>query len=211
MGRLIDLVGKKFNYFTVIKRVADRNRAPYWLCRCECGTEKEIEGGNLRSNRIRSCGCAPGNYKVKHGMCKTAEYKVWQGMLRRCTNHNDKRYAQYGGRGISVCDRWRSFENFYADMGDRPSDEHQIDRENNDGNYEPGNCRWATRTQQCRNKSANVMLTIGSETLCAAEWAERSGVSHARIRHRLRLGWSSEDAVFLPVKSKTTTNRKERK
>lgn len=120
-------------------------------------------------------------------------------MMTRYTNPKVKEYPDYGGRGIKVCERWHSFENFLTDMGERPPGM-SIDRHpNNDGNYEPGNCRWATRTQQARNKRNSRLLTVNGVTRCVAEWAEIMGVRDSVIRDRLRGGWSEEDAVLKPL------------
>lgn len=136
-----------------------------------------------------------------HGMTGTPEYNTWYGMLARCRNPNHVGYPDYGGRGITVCKRWEdSFEAFYSDMGPRPTPEHSIDRwPNKDGNYEPGNCRWATPTEQARNTSKTVFLTFKGERLPLAELSERTGVSRMLIKYRLRNGMTVEDAVKPPI------------
>ena len=141
---------------------------------------------------------------VRHGKRNTREYGVWATMIQRCENSGYRKYPSYGGRGISVCDCWRkSFAAFYADMGPRPSSQHSIDRINNDGNYEPGNCRWATRTDQCRNRRSSCFLTIGEETKTLAEWSDISGLSVATIWHRIhKCGWSHLQATTLPLFSR---------
>lgn len=133
---------------------------------------------------------------VRHGKSGTRVYKAWLSVLDRCDND---RSGNYGARGISVCDRWRVFEAFYADMGEPPSDGHSLDRIDNDGNYEPSNCRWATRSQQGRNKRSNTLLTQDGQTRPLVEWAEMAGLKESTICHRLKHGWSVERAVTEPV------------
>lgn len=145
-----NLLGQVFGRLTVISRSNnDKWNNAKWLCRCECGNEKIISGQLLRNGEARSCGCI----KRKHGQSNTPTYRSWMRMRERCCRPGDKRYKDYGGRGIIVCDRWRnSFENFFADMGERPSSKHSIDRIDVNGNYEPGNCRWSTTVEQRHNR-----------------------------------------------------------
>lgn len=137
----------------------------------------------------------------------TPEYRCWDRMLTRCSNKNDKSYKNYGARGISVCERWHKLANFIADMGPRPSRKHTIDRIDNDGNYEPGNCRWATRLEQGSNKRTNRFLNIGGLRMTLTEASRRFSISEATVRQRLKRGWSEDEAVlplgtvtrFLPI------------
>jgi hypothetical protein len=164
--RVIDLTGQRFGRLTVLSFVGqDKHRSALWLCRCVCGKEKVVRGYCLRNGDTKSCDCLlrelsaqKGALHIKHGhMCgykPTPEYNSWQAMRQRCLDPNNK---HYGARGITVCDRWQGengFENFYADMGEKPEPKHlySIDRINNDGHYEPGNCRWATAAEQTRNR-----------------------------------------------------------
>lgn len=137
---------------------------------------------------------------IKHGHVRngkaSAEYRSWQGMRDRCGLEDHPAYENYGGRGIKVCARWQHFSNFIADMGRRPSSEHQIDRIDNDGDYEPGNCRWATRVQQARNMRSNVMVTMNGVTKCVAEWAGDLNVPAQTIYARLRNGFTAERALY---------------
>lgn len=142
----------------------------------------------IRNKRI-------GNLNRSHGMSKTRTYRIWCGMWKRCTDKTCTHYERYGGRGISVCERWRDFSLFYADMGAVP-DGCSIDRfPNNDGNYEPGNCRWATRVQQARNTRTNRVMSLNGESLTLVEWAERAGVTLNAMHLRLKKGWSLAEAV----------------
>lgn len=123
-----------------------------WDCLCSCGNQTTVRGAHLRGSDCQSCGCLALEGKTLHGLSKTTEHVIWSGILQRCENKNNHGYRNYGGRGIKVCSRWKDFENFYADMGRRPSSKHSIDRINNDGDYEPNNCRWATVSQQLANR-----------------------------------------------------------
>ncbi len=161
MGKLVNLAGRTFGRWTVIGRAVKsstlRTAEPLWTCRCSCGVERDIVAGTLKSGASRSCGClrvdSTTAMNTTHGKTGTAEYRIWKGMHGRCETPTNSKFRYYGGRGIRVCERWASFEAFLADMGPRPSIKHSIDRfPNNDGNYEPGNCRWATATEQANNK-----------------------------------------------------------
>jgi hypothetical protein len=184
---------------------AGRTSARHRLVRvqCDCGTEKVVAFAYLRNGDTRSCGCLHRDQLkarlTSHGKSNSREYRIWSGMLRRCTNQKAANYENYGGRGISVCERWRNFENFYADMGVCP-DGHSIDRKNNDSNYEPGNCRWATRTEQNNNSRHNNIVTYRGEQMSLAEAVRRAGktsrgVAASRIS---RFNWSVERAVETP-------------
>ena len=163
MGRLIDLTGMRFGRLIVLKR--DPNTSiglpVKWICKCNCGNISKVQGGNLKSKSIVSCGCYIQEVRTTHGKSNILEYKIWQGILDRCNNSNCKNYFHYGGRGITVCERWKnSFENFYKDMGPRPSDKYSIDRIDNNGNYQPSNCKWSSRKDQARNTRKNVIESL---------------------------------------------------
>lgn len=154
-----DLTGQQFERLYVTRRAGSNKQGQTtWHVVCECGTTKVVAGTSLLGRKAVSCGCLRREMLDRgnptHGMSDAPEYEIWCGMVRRCTNPNNHAWPRYGGRGITVCDRWReSFETFLADVGPRPSDKHSIDRINNDGNYEPGNCRWATAREQVQNSS----------------------------------------------------------
>ena len=200
-----DLTGRVFGALTVISRQSnDRNGPARCLCRCSCGNEKTITSSNLNSGSYTSCGCGVvriENQKT-HGMRDTRVYRIWLNMKDRCLRKENKSYADYGGRGVSVCERWKdSFENFYADMGDPPSDDHSIERRDNGGNYEPGNCFWATRIEQGANKRNNVLVTYNGQTRTLAEWARELGVSYDTLKRRKSLGWTDNDIIGRPIRA----------
>ncbi len=146
----------------------------------------------MTQNKIEN---SPNWWAVKHGRYKTPEYRAWQKLIDRCENPKSQTYHNYGGRGIAVCDRWHSFTEFYADMGDRPSPQHSIDRINNDGNYEPSNCRWATIQEQNSNRRDNRIVEVNGLALTTAEWARRLGINGRTFACRIEAGWSPEEAV----------------
>lgn len=176
------------------------------VCRCDCGAVKVVRHRALVIGDTVSCGCYAkshcGYANRTHGKAKTPEYRLWSGMITRCENPSDaKKYALYGGRGIRVCERWRaSFESFLADMGPRPTAKHTLDRIDVNGNYEPGNCRWATWTEQARNRRNSVWVEYGGERLPLAEVASRTGYDCEALRNRLRLGWTMEKATTAPIR-----------
>jgi hypothetical protein len=190
--------------------VQQKGRCIRWLCQCECGNTKEIDGQSLRRGLSRSCGCyqlevslVSGKKNITHGMKKTPEYAIWVGMRQRCNNPDLPNYKNYGGRGISVCDRWNnSFENFISDMGRKPtSGRYAIERDDNDGNYEPGNCRWATMMDQGINRRTNMLVTAFGETkaLSAFFVGRSESIEYDRAYQRIKKhGWDAESAIVTP-------------
>lgn len=201
-----DLTLEKFDGFAVLRRAENGPGSRVrWVCLCNCGKEWTAQADNLVSGNTRSCGChrrrRTGDLFRTHGESKkTPEWSVWCDMRKRCYDRDYKQYADYGGRGITVCDRWReSYENFLTDMGRRPSPQHQLDREKNDGPYSPDNCRWVTRKEQARNKRNNRLITHGGRTQCLAAWAEEIGIGSATLGKRLKAGWDVARALSHPV------------
>lgn len=175
-----------------------------WLCVCKCGGTWEGDGSLLRRHRVKSCGCSTAANisaaKTKHGHArvKTRTYMIWASMWRRCTKPSSKQYKDYGGRGITVCKRWKSFTNFLADMGPVPSPKHTLDRKENNADYTPTNCRWATRVEQNRNKRSNVFVEYNGHRRCLAEWQEVTGIHYTTISYRLKSGWPIKKALTTP-------------
>lgn len=158
------------------------------------------KGTYLTRGATTSCGCVRGQNHCTHGESSSSTYKTWSAMKNRCFNPSHEEYHRYGGRGITVCERWLDFANFFADMGPRPP-RMTLDRYPDlDGNYEPGNCRWATSKQQARNTTKNVWLIHNGETLCLKDAAEKCGIKRTTLAQRLRLGWSIERAVSTKAK-----------
>ncbi len=202
-------VGNRFGRLVVIglapPRGKQKNRKS-WLVRCECGTLKTVEQGNLTRNRrpTRSCGCLQGKL-TKHNHCSNGSsptYVSWRAMWTRCKRRKNSNYYLYGGAGITVCGRWRSFEFFLADMGERPGG-CTLDRIDGIGNYIPENCRWATRKQQMRNRRDNRLIAHDGQTLCLAEWNERLKMGKDTLGGRLRRGWPVHRALTTPVRKRT--------
>ena len=197
--RIKDYAGMVFNLWTVLGYDHTRGHCHYWLCRCKCGCERTVVTEALRSGasrQCRSCGAKT------HGGSKTPEYQIWRGIIQRCTNTKSPGYARYGARGISVCCRWRdNFPAFMLDIGTRPSAKHSIDRIDNDGNYEPSNCRWATKKQQERNKRSNHLIIHNGKTQTIAQWAEEVNVPRLVLYGRIGLGWSMKQAIETPVRN----------
>jgi len=196
--------GEKYNRLTAIRfDHKDKWGNHYWLFKCDCGNETIKGACAVRNNKTKSCGCLQkennrsGKNSRIHGMEGTPIYNVWLSMKQRCLNKNRKDYEYYGGRGIKVCKRWLKFENFYADMGDRPKGK-SLDRIDNNGNYEPKNCRWATTIEQSNNKRNNVKITYNGKTLTISQWARMIGVD-------MRVIWSRINVRHWSIKKTLTT------
>lgn len=217
-NRLINITGQRFGRLLIVGREPMKPGAvgkekARWLALCDCGTLVRVDGSEVK-RKIISCGCAKreraAGLKLDHGQHNTPTYNCWVSMKSRCfgTNPASRDYAVYHQRGITVCDRWaNSFPAFLADMGEKPSAAHSIDRTNNDGNYEPGNCRWATNREQQLNKRTNRVVTIDGVTKSISEWADVSPVHYESIRRRLTDGWEPKCAIFAPPMRRRSQQR----
>lgn len=188
--------GERFGRLTVIclTRVPGRS-GRFYTCRCDCGNETRAYGAHLRNGSRKSCGCIRPAPRT-HGMSFTPEHRAWSRAKERCYRPANPRYEHYGARGIVMCEAWRnSFEAFLADMGLRPSPKHSIDRIDNDGNYEPSNCRWATSEEQNNNRSINRFVIVDGQRLTVAQASRKTGLTENQITYRLRRGDSPEEAA----------------
>lgn len=197
------MVGSRFGLWTVLSREKARGYG-YWLCRCDCGTERMVYGQNMKRGLSASCGCRipalTATRSYRHGDAPrrkmASEYGTYKAMIARCHSPRATAYPDYGARGIFVCQRWRgSYAAFLADMGRRPSPQHTLDRQDNNGPYNPDNCRWVTRTVQAENRRSSIWITIGGETMVMQRWCERTGVCPKLASQRIRRGWTPERAV----------------
>jgi hypothetical protein len=200
--------GQPFGRLEVVRLSARRTGcvAWYWV-RCRCGVEKEVRIYNLLKGKTQSCGCLNRERSsaahtthgaTRHG-ARPTEYGIWSAMLKRCHCPTNKKYNLYGGRGITVCDRWRhDFAAFLADMGPRPSGKHSIERADNSKGYDPGNCRWATQAEQMRNTRCTRNITYNGRTMCLKDWAAEVGIHHRSLAYRLNRGWPLETALSAP-------------
>lgn len=202
---MIDISGRKFGGLTVVSASTERrNGQVVWNCLCNCGTRIQTVGYSLRNGLSKSCGCLISKVLLArnhtHGWSGTSEYRSWQSMYRRCYATSNNRFNRYGERGIKVCERWSDFSNFIADLGPKPTPKHTLDRINNDGDYEPVNCRWATYSEQACNRSTNRLVNLNGSRMILKHAAEMYGINQTTLQQRLARGWSEERAVSVPVK-----------
>lgn len=206
--QFVDRTGTVYARLTVIGYAGKDGKRQVWFCECECGNIIKARQGNLHSGNIQSCGCLRdekiGALNRTHGMANNnPAYNVWLNMRRRCHDPKYPKFASYGAKGRIVCERWRtSFENFLADMGERPSEKHSIERLNNDGNYEPGNCIWTDDPLvQANNTSTNHILTFNGKSQTIAQWAREIGMPYGTLIARIQRGWSDEKALTTPLQN----------
>lgn len=191
-------VGQRFGKLTVL-RFSHASGNAIWVCRCDCGKETLARSNHLKSAHTTSCGCHRAARLTKHGGSKHPLYSPYRQMIQRCTNPRADVFRYYGGRGITVCERWReSFANFLSDMGERPPGM-ELDRINNNGPYAPENCRWATRSEQNMNRRYPSAITFNGETFSAYAWERRLGFKRGVIGARLKYGWTVAEALTTPL------------
>lgn len=207
------MIGQEFGRLTVVKYIEFRkkSRNHFWECRCECGTIVQVSQGHLKTGHTKSCGCigkermhSPDNPNYKHGLSHSPEWSTWQRILQVTQNPRSTGYYKYGGRGIKCCQRWLdSFDAFFADMGKRPTPRHQIEREDNNGDYCPENCVWALPTVQANNTRRNRRITYQGKTQSLKQWCDEINVNYAMALQRIiKLKWNPVRAITQPKLSK---------
>lgn len=191
------LEGQQFGRLTALYRLHNTKGRTKWLCVCECGNLVEVKENNLLQGGSKSCGCSRKHINIKHGKTNTRLFTTWQNIKNRCYNNCNNEYKNYGGRGIAVCDEWlHDFMSFYNwSMVNGYNDNLTIDRIDNNGNYEPNNCRWVTMKQQQQNKRSNRNYTINGETHCLSEWCEILGLKYSTVQSRIQRNRSIEKAL----------------
>lgn len=203
MSSMYNIVGKKFNRLTVLEKTRiNKQYTPYWLCLCECGNKKEIRGDQLKSGHSKSCGCLLREVAKKqqeimcktHGMSGTKIYICWKSIQSRCNKKNNPSYKNYGKRGIKCL--WKTFEQFYIDMGQPPSMSHSIERINNNGNYCKKNCKWATKQEQAINRRTAHLITYKNKTKNMKTWAIELNIPYKTLWYRISSGWPIEKAFL---------------
>ena len=197
MTRKADLTGRRFGQLTALSETRATNGKLRWRCQCDCGALTVNCPQQLVDGKVKSCGCYR---RSANGHSHTPMHTIWSSMIGRCQNPRSRSYAHYGARGITVCPRWELYENFLADMGERPPGT-SLDRIDNNGGYEPENCRWATKSEQQRNKGNNRVLVVSGYRMTLTEASERFGVKVATIWKRLEAGWPDERAALAPLRA----------
>lgn len=206
--RIKDLSGQRFGRWRVISYAgSDKKQNARWNCICDCGTERDVARLHLVHGTSKSCGCISREATlarcITHGGTKRPEYRTWHGIKKRCYLPTEPAFKNYGARGIKVAPEWvDSFETFFADMGPRPSPSHSIERLDNNADYAPGNCVWATDLEQANNTRANRLLTVDGETMTLSQTARKYGLTPQRLSARLRRGIAVDLAVRLPIHAK---------
>lgn len=207
MSKKVPMIGKRFERLEVLHEDGHLGTLLAYKCQCDCGEQITVRGPSLRTGNTTSCGCLQkenfAKRTRKHGKRHTTEYSIWSNMMSRCNNPNVTCYERYGGRGITVDAAWHSFEQFYADMGDRPEG-FTLERIDNEGPYSKENCRWATIAEQNRNTRRTQTITFNGEIKCMKDWAATYNIPYNTLRKRFLLyGWSFEKALTTPPRKMT--------
>lgn len=203
---VVDRTGERYGRLTVLSRAENKIEPSgavraQWKCKCDCGNERIVSGQTLSKGTTKSCGCLVKDVRKEsatHGRSYDGIYHVWNMMKQRCTNPSYTSWGSYGGRGITVCDRWLKFENFLEDMGERPHGM-TLERKDNERGYEPGNVVWASRLDQANNRRTNVYLELKGSVMTIAEWGRKTGFGKSVIANRIADGWSVERALTEPL------------
>jgi hypothetical protein len=201
-GRAKSLVGQTFGRLSVVRYAfTGSHRRAFWHCRCECGRECDVPSQSLLRGQSRSCGCLHLEAISTHGLSKTRLYRVWKEMHGRCYRPKNNRYALYGARGIIVCKRWHDLAAFVEDVGEPPTPTHQLERMDNDGNYEPLNCKWATPTEQARNRRNTIVVEYRGESRALAQWCDDLSLPYREMRRRIvDRDWTPTRAFETPLR-----------
>ena len=204
MSNRKDLTGQRFGRLTVLKHVYTLNKRVYWLCKCDCGNEKIINGNSLKRGLTKSCGCLNRellSLRSKHGMFGTRIYGIWSSIKQRCFNKNAEKYKIYGGRGITMCEEWKDFKVFYEwSKNNGYEDDLTIDRIDSNGNYCPENCKWSTQREQQNNRRNNHLITYNGKTQTIAQWSRELNFKPYLLYLRFKNNWSIERAFTTPVR-----------
>lgn len=214
----INITNQRFGNLTVLRQSANMNKKTAWECLCDCGNVVTVTTSNLTCNRIKSCGCMKKELLIKrnstHNQRNTHLYEVWKSIKQRCKNPQSYAYKNYGGRGITICKEWNNDFKAFSDWSyangytteNRTSEKTKltIDRINNDGNYEPSNCRWVTRSHQCKNKRNNKVILYHGKSLCLVDWCKELNLHYTTISGRISRGWSIEKSFETPTKKPFT-------
>lgn len=212
--RLQDLSGQRFGRLVVIGRdLSNKSKRVYWICKCDCGGVKSIEGTRLKNKNTVSCGCfrreESANRKTTHNLTNTPLYAEWARIKRRCYNKNMKCYKDYGGRGITVCKEWLNDPASFIEWS-KSHGYHEglsLDRIDNNGGYSPDNCRWTTKKVQANNTRRNHYITFNKETHTLSEWSEKMNINYSVLKYRIKSGWSVEKAFNTPIEIKYSHKR----
>lgn len=215
MGSSLDISGQKFGRLLAVEYVGSRRNRRRWRCVCDCGAEVVVYASSLKLGETKSCGCLRRDrsrewsktlhkMNVKTGLSRSSTYQIWRSMKRRCSDQAHRDFHLYGGRGISVCERWLSFESFLADMGERPA-AMSIDRTDQNGHYEPGNCRWATPIEQQNNMRSNRLVDYNGQKHTVSQWSRITGIGRITLLTRLNAGWPVDRALTERPEHRTIT------